>query len=140
MTSIGELYFSSNFFLDEESKTIGQPLVGENMGTILKNRHNTKGMLTPKGMEILKKVEQKIGKVFGGRKVKLKWDKYCGCSMCPCSPGFRVMIDFTTGGRFSEEHRFKLWINKDGSFNFRVPKNPYYLGIDEVKNLETILR
>jgi len=140
MKSIGELYFSNNFFLDEESKTIGQPAIGENMMTILKNRRGVKGMLTPKGMEILKKVEQKIGKVFGGRKVKLKWDKYCGCSMCPCSPGFRVMIDFTTGGTFREEHRFNLWINKDGSFDFRVPENPYYLGIDEVKNLGTILR
>ena len=125
MKSIGELYFDSSFFTDEESKTIGQPLVGENLETIFKNRRGTKGKLNPIGRKILEEISTKISNVIGSS-VKMVWDRHCGCSMCPCSPGYRIKSDIPFQSK--DETRFNLFVNKDGTFEYRIPKKYYELG------------
>ena len=59
--------------------------------------------------------------------VHLEWDWYCGCSSCPCSPGYRIKVnakevraieDRTTQMRIRLQKRDPkdLWVrkNKDG--------------------------
>ena len=135
MKSIGELYFDSVFFQDEESKTIGQPLIGLNIETLIKNRRGAKGHLTPKGREILKQIESQISKTIGVR-IKMVWDKHCGCSMCPCSPGYRIKGDIHF--RSTDKTRFSISVGKDGSFRFFQPTYTYELGMSDVEKLTKI--
>lgn len=125
MKSIGEIYFDSSFFRDEESKTIGQPLIGLNIETLVKNRRGAKGHLTPVGREILNRIVSKVSEVLGV-KVKSVWDRHCGCSMCPCSPGYRIKGDIPF--RSTDKTRFNIIVNKDGSVEYRIPKSSYELG------------
>lgn len=132
MKSIGEIYFDSSFFRDEESKTIGQPLIGLNIETLVKNRRGAKGHLTPVGREILDRIVSQIGNTLGV-KVKSVWDRHCGCSMCPCSPGYRIKgdIDF----RSNDKTRFNIFVKEDGKVDFRRPKDSWELGYDDVNKL-----
>lgn len=35
-----------------------------------------------------------VERFAGGRDIRVRWDRHCGCSMCPCSPGFKfVRVD-----------------------------------------------
>lgn len=47
---------------------------------------NYKKFVIPKVMEMIK--EQHPDKYELLKDVKWGWNKHCGCSMCPCSPGF----------------------------------------------------
>lgn len=38
----------------------------------------------------------------------IRYDKYCGCSMCPCSPGYVVTVKQPYDG-----HRFDIWLEFD---------------------------
>ena len=39
--------------------------------------------------QVMKEIEKRDPKLFAQIKdAKWSWDKHCGCSMCPCSPGF----------------------------------------------------
>lgn len=140
--SIGELYFESTFFKDEESKTIGQPIIGENAMTILSNRRKAKGHLTPEGREVLEGILAKVSNVLG-MPVKAVWDKHCGCSMCPCSPGYRIKAVFDKGSyrgwRFNskDETRFNMWVTNDGEITYRTPKSKWNLGYDNHEQLES---
>ena len=111
MKSIGELYFDNTFFSDEESKTIGQPLIGSDIETIVKNRRGAKGHLTPQGRIILDHIVTKLSRVLGV-KVKAVWDKHCGCSMCPCSPGYRIKADIAFRYNISPD---KIDVTHNGS-------------------------
>ena len=134
MKSIGELYFDNSFFNDEESKTIGQPLVGSNIETIVKNRRGAKGHLTPQGRSILDHIVDEISRVLGVR-VKAVWDKHCGCSMCPCSPGYRIKADITFFSR--ENNRFNMVVTKEGKTQYHIPNASYELGYLKHQELET---
>jgi hypothetical protein len=125
MKSIGEVYFDSSYFIDEESKTIGQPLIGENIETIFKNRRGAKGKLNEVGRKILEHISQNVSSVIGSS-VKMTWDKHCGCSMCPCSPGYRVKTDIPFKSK--DDTRFNIFINNDGSIEYRTPKRYFELG------------
>lgn len=135
MKSIGELYFDSSFFTDEESKTIGQPLIGSNIETIVKNRRGAKGKLNPVGREILDRIVAQVSKVLGA-KVKAVWDKHCGCSMCPCSPGYRIKGDIPFYS--TDKTRFNMWIGKNGKVEYHIPKSYYELGRTTHQELEKI--
>lgn len=133
MKSIGELYFDSSFFRDEESKTIGQPLIGPNIETLVKNRRGAKGHLTPVGREILEKISSQVSETLGGIKIKVVWDRHCGCSMCPCSPGYRIKGDISF--RSTDKTRFSIFVNEDGKVDFSKPQSSWELGYTEVNKL-----
>ena len=134
MKSIGELYFDNKFFSDEASKTIGQPLLGPDMMTIFENRRGAKGKLTSEGRNALDYIVSNISRVLGV-KVKAVWDRHCGCSMCPCSPGYRIKADIPFSSK--EDTRFNMWVQKDGTFDYRLPKTNYELGYTTHKELES---
>lgn len=135
MKSIGGIYFDSSFFTDEASKTIGQPLVGENAQEIFENRRKVKGKLNAEGQIYLNKILSDLKEIFNKDEIKVVWDKFCGCSMCPCSPGYRVKISRDV--RSLEKYRFSLWINEKGEYTFRSPQYGFEIGPDNVKKLET---
>jgi len=135
--SIGELYFESTFFKDEESKTIGQPIIGENAMTILSNRRKVKGHLTPEGREVLENILTKVSNVLG-TPVKAVWDKYCGCSMCPCSPGYRIKAVFDADQwRFNskDDTRFNIYVRNNGEIDYRIPQSKWELGYENHEQL-----
>jgi hypothetical protein len=134
MKSIGEIYFDSSFFNDEASKTMGQPIIGENALEILENRRNVKGRLTTEGQIHLNKILDEIKKIFKNDEVKAVWDRHCGCSMCPCSPGYRIKINREI--RSMGKYRFSLFINENGDYTFNSPQYAFEIGYHNVKKLE----
>ena len=141
--SIGEVYLGSNSMFsedDEAAKTIGQPALGENALQIIENRRKVKGRLSDKGAEELNKVVDKVKSVFPDAQVKVTWDRYCGCSMCPCSPGYRIKIDKESSMPSKDIYRFSLFVeeNKKGKtkYKFLKPKDSWVIGYDEVRKLE----
>jgi hypothetical protein len=134
MKSIGEIYFDSSFFMDEASKTIGQPLIGENAQEIFENRRKVKGKLNAEGQIYLNKILSDLKEIFNKDEIKVVWDKFCGCSMCPCSPGYRVKINREV--RALGKYRFSLWVSEKGEFTFRSPQYSFDIGPDNVRKLE----
>lgn len=64
---------------------------GETLMENLQNRHNRpykvyKKEVLPKVMEVLRDSDPEAYAAL--KDAKFGWRKYCGCSMCPCSPGF----------------------------------------------------
>ena len=45
-----------------------------------------KKLIIPKVMESISKTDPDLFQRL--KDVKWGWDRYCGCSVCPCSPGF----------------------------------------------------
>lgn len=138
MKSIGEIYFDSSFFNDEASKTIGQPIIGEQAMQILANRRTARGRLNEAGNAILKNIVNSVKEVFPDTEVKTMWDRHCGCSMCPCSPGYRIKIDREF--RSKDETRFNIYIDEKGKVDFRAPKFIYEIGERQVKKLENTFK
>jgi len=134
MKSIGEIYFDPSFFNDEASKTIGQPIIGENALELIENRRKAKGRLTAEGQIYLNKIIDDLKTVFNKNEIKVVWDRFCGCSMCPCSPGYRVKINREI--RSLDKYRFSLYINDKGEFTFKGPDYSFEIGIHKVEELE----
>jgi len=137
--SIGELYLENKFFKDEESQTIGQAIIGENALTILNNRRKVKGHLTSEGREILDNIITNISNVLG-TEVKAVWDKHCGCSMCPCSPGYRIKAVFDSSKYFNskDETRFNMYVRTNGDIKYCAPKSAWDLGYENNDQLNLI--
>jgi len=115
--AFAELYLHSSLFADKANQTMGLPLVNDKVDfdTAVDNRRNVTDRLTEAGRKALKNFITELS-VAIGKKVKVKWDIHCGCSMCPCSPGFRVYADIETQyHRFTEDDRFNIWMDEDGS-------------------------
>lgn len=140
--SIGEVYLGSASMFSEEdeaARTIGQPAIGENLLQIIENRRKVKGRLSDKGAEELKKVVDKVKSVFPDAQIKVTWDRYCGCSMCPCSPGYRIKIDKDTKMPSKDIYRFSLHVEENNGkteYTFFKPKDSWVVGYDEVRKLE----
>jgi hypothetical protein len=113
MKKIGECYLARNMFLDEANKTIGKPIVGPDMVTLIENRRRVTGRVTDEGKAALRRVADEFF-IRYGVEVKLVWSANCGCSMCPCSPGFKVMA----------EEGIKTWWGRRDRDNFEV--NVYF--------------
>jgi hypothetical protein len=132
---IGELYLAKNGFRDEANQTIGAPLVGQNFEKIFLNRRSVTGKLTDAGKQALVAVAERINKEFGVT-VTFGWSTKTGCSMCPCSPGFKIFFDSKHPGRRStEEKRMRIWVDEDGKIDFRFAK---YGGFAEYATLENM--
>jgi len=141
MVSIGEVYLDSDFFNDEDegAKTIGQAIIGENAQEIFENRRKVKGLLTPLGKSKLDYVISEIKSIFNTNDVKAVWDKHCGCSMCPCSPGYRIKIseDVVRTSRSKDTTRFNLFIGTKGK-KYYSPKSSWEIGYESVDKLKKV--
>ena len=137
MKSMGEIYFDSSFFTDDASKTIGLPAVGPDTLQILTNRRNAKGKLNQQGQSILKNILEKIQSVYEGFEISVSWDKNCGCSLCPCSPGFRVKINRDI--KSNQNHRFTINVNEEGKIDFKEPTYLFEVGIQNIAKLKSLL-
>jgi hypothetical protein len=88
---VAEYYPHNTHYVDEANQTIGQPLTSM---TVLQNRRNVSKKLNAKGNKVLQRVIDHFEKKFKGiGDVKVEFSSYCGCSMCPCSPGFKVFVE-----------------------------------------------
>lgn len=134
MKSIGEIYLDSSCFNNEASKINERIEINNNYSSVTDNSIKPKGRLSEKGEKTLDKIRQKLNEVFKDCHIQFKWDKYCGCSICPCSPGFRIKINKDL--RSSEKYRFSLHINKNGKFEFNEPNYTFEIGSENIKKLK----
>ena len=95
---IGAIYvFGEQMFADEASKTVGAALVGPDLAQLAVNRREAKGKLTEIGQAAYDQALAKFREYIGAKeslKLFVKWDIHCGCSMCPCSPGFKIQVEY----------------------------------------------
>lgn len=139
--SIGEVYLDSSMFSsdDEGAQTIGKAAVGPDFMQIIENRRKVKGRLNDFGAEQLKKVVEKVKELYPEDEVKVTWDRYCGCSMCPCSPGYRIKVKAKTHVSSSNNNRFSLHLSLKGKkieYTFFKPKDSWNIGYDKVNQLQ----
>ena len=125
---IAEVYMNAKSFADEANKTIGAPAITEE---VILNRRKVTGRLTEIG-EINKQKVIDYFKTNYSIDVKLKWNVKCGCSSCPCSPGFDVMVEETAissawifRGRGKGCLRVNIWFEDCGDMKVREPKTNY---------------
>lgn len=136
MKSIGELYFDSSYFNDNSSLTIVKPELGNiQTGTTSDNRKKT-NRLNERGLKELEFIKNSLNELFVGHNIEIKWNKYCGCSTCPCSPGYRVNIDKDILS--SDKYRFSLRLDKKGKYHFKEPTYPFEIGRENVDKLKKI--
>jgi hypothetical protein len=122
MKRIAELYLRGDAFADEANQTIGKPALTDE---VINNRRRVTSRLTDVGREQLAKVADYFAKNYGVE-VKFKWNIHCGCNMCPCSPGFDVLVN-CKGYRLQmrDENRANIWFKEDGKMDFREPEMKY---------------
>jgi len=114
---IGGLYLSSDHFADEANKTIGKPALSDQ---VIVNRRNVTPKLNPYGEEM----RDNVRKIFSEQydlEVEFSWSKHCGCTTCPCSPGFKIFIRVPANSmlRVREENRVNVWVDNDGKITIR---------------------
>lgn len=132
--SIGEIYFASAYFTDEGSKTMWKPITSSE---VILNRRKVAGNLNEKGQEIISKILEKLRTELKSEDIVVKWDIHCGCSMCPCSPGFRVIMGNNgTLPSSKENRRFNVWVEKNGKIKFTLPKELYHYSNEYLDGLE----
>ncbi len=73
--SIEKMFFSRNFRPNEELKRI------------LKD-------------EYISRINNLLSLNLTHDDIELSWNKYCGCSMCPCSPGYKVYFNSNNVGQY----------------------------------------
>jgi hypothetical protein len=118
---IGGFYMNSKYFRDEANQTIGQPIVGEEFEKRLINRRKVTSKLTEEGKEKKLQFIEWFKNEFGVD-IKLNWSKKCGCSMCPCSPGFEIRIEVP-----SKKHRFySRGLRTNPRFNYESGKGSFW--------------
>lgn len=140
--SIGEVYLGSEMFAsdDEGAATIGKAAVGPDAEKIIENRRKVKGRLSELGAEHLRKVVEAVRSVFPESDVKVSWDRHCGCSMCPCSPGYRIRLRTEKSYSSNKTNRFNLHVEtgKKGKvkYTFFKPKDSFWVGYEKMDELE----
>jgi len=135
---IGEFYPENQHYQSEANQTIGQAGITDN--TIM-NRRNVTNQLTEDGNLFIEKVKQFFKSVYD-LDVKLTFSKYCGCSTCPCSPGFKIyaIINKIDNKKIKSEEncRFKIFYdNKNKRLDIQQPKD-YYLLDNLLDNLDVV--
>jgi hypothetical protein len=119
---VGVLYLSAEHFVDEANKTVGRVATST---SVLSNRRSVTARVNEDG----EKIKSKVIKFFAdkGIHVKLRWSRYCGCKMCPCSPGFDVVAFFpfdmeTLHYPLNDSERFRF-DGEQGTLKVRKPMN-----------------
>lgn len=111
--TIAKVYVSPDLYLDEPNKDIGKAPVGEDFLSILENRRHVTSRMSEKGQRLMNKLKKSIEKRFERKVGKIKFDRHCGCTMCPCSPGFRIMVQVTRN-EYTTGHLLDIWLTGDG--------------------------
>ena len=86
MESFQKLFIWWNF---EEGNTIEKMFFSRNF------RPNEKLKAILKD-ELIAKLNENLTKKLVSDDIELAWDKRCGCTMCPCSPGYNVYFKWMT--------------------------------------------
>ena len=114
---IAECYPTSDMYDEEAGKTVGQVATSLE---VIQNRRLVQGRLTPQGKDAVLKVMELLQPLFGPTvKLTAKFDRYCGCSMCPCSPGVKIFAEFSVQHadsdyeRSKEDNRMNIHLNDD---------------------------
>ncbi len=124
---------------DEAAQTIGKAPVGPDAIAIFENRRKVKGRLNDFGAEQLKKVVDTVRELYPGNEIKVTWDRFCGCSMCPCSPGYRIKVKTDRNYSSNGKNRFNLHLQDKGGkveYTFFKPKDSYWIGYDKIEKLD----
>lgn len=132
MNKIGTLFLDAEHYASQANKTVGQPIIGTNMEQLIENRRGANSELTPAGEAILSKVRSYF-KANLHVKVYIRWSRYAGCSSCPCSPGFNIMVsneDFflerwNRKGNNRDACSWAIWTKRDGTLDIRDPKSDW---------------
>jgi hypothetical protein len=128
----GAVYFSSNLYNEEAGKTANACLINDkaDLFETVNNRRTIKGKLAPAGQKALEKVLEQIQHKFPDKKFIAKFDRYAGCNMCPCSPGFtiyEVADDIKTWERArGNEQKIECWVGPRGKLDLRLPSYGRY--------------
>lgn len=119
---IAECYPTSDMYDEEAGKTVGRAIVGSaaEMTKVIQNRRLVQGRLTPQGKDAVLKAMELLQPLFGPNvKLSAKFDRHCGCSMCPCSPGMKIFAEFSTEhtdsyfGKSKEDYRAQIHLSDD---------------------------
>ena len=112
---IAECYPTSDMYDEEAGRTVGQAALSME---VIQNRRKVQGRLTPQGKDAVLKAIDLLQPLFGPNvKLSAKFDRHCGCSMCPCSPGMKIIAEFSTEhanscyGKSTEENRIKIFLD-----------------------------
>jgi hypothetical protein len=92
---IGTLYVNHAMFAEDAGATVGAPAIGPEAETIMQNRHEVQGKLTPEGKS-RQELARTLLEEMTGCAVELNWSIHAGCRMCPCSPGWIVYARIDT--------------------------------------------
>lgn len=126
---IGGVFMSAKNYADEANQTIGAPLV-PNLETVLMNRRNVTNRLSKTGLEAKEKIIKFFKKEYG-LEVELVWDIHAGCTMCPCSPGYKIMVkfnrDYERYSRLREQDKFKIFVGGRGGLKIEKPSATWEL-------------
>jgi len=100
------------------------------------NRREVTSKVNDNGKELKKKVVEYF-KEKQGMDVSLSWSQKCGCTMCPCSPGFNILVKVPKmmGSYSGDEYLIDVFIGKDGGLDVRSPRCDDKL-IEVKRNLE----
>jgi hypothetical protein len=120
MKKIGCISLEPIHFNEPAAQTIGAPGITPE---ILENRRLVTGRLSVKGQTTLDQIKEEFRKRYGVE-VRFRWSQYAGCTMCPCSPGFNVLVegDQVRSKRLTEDYRVNVYASGDSGFDFRPAK------------------
>lgn len=118
---IGSVYLPSSAFNEAAAETIGQPALSEK---VIFNRRSVKGKLNEDGKLMLANVAIAMEREFNVQ-VEFKWDRKCGCTMCPCSPGFKMFAKVPGSYIRGRNQQITFYVNTDGQIEIKYAKSTY---------------
>lgn len=127
-TKVGELYLAGKFFVGEAQSEMEKGMLNH-----LVARRFAESKVTFAG-EVQKRKIVEMFKSKYGLNVSLKWNKYCGCSMCPCSPGFEVIAHLPGKPYFKmrDDDRLPVWVEDNGRVKINRQPSYYFQQVQEL--------
>jgi len=120
---IGNFYPASKMYQGEEGKTVGVPMLSDEVAN---NRHNLKGLMNGYGLQAIGRVKRLI-KNKVGLDVNLYFSQKAGCGSCPCSPGYMIKVELPDNKSEAVRDLFSKWGGLHG-----YTKNRSIYGVREV--------
>ena len=59
--------------------------------------------------DVVREKLKELGRDFSDKKLKVRFDRHAGCSMCPCSPGYVVTCQEAS----RDDSPYDLWIARE---------------------------
>lgn len=135
---IAECYPTSEMYAEEAGRTVGEAATSMK---VIMNRRRVQGRLTTKGKDAVVKAMELLQPLFGPTvKLTAKFDRHCGCSMCPCSPGMKIIAEFniehhdTMYYKSREESRVKIFLD-DTKEQIHSVRFKHYGMIHDIQNV-----